>query len=74
MDQPSSKTGYVGIKTDMAKAYDRLEWNFLKATLEAMNFPSNMVNTIMKCVSTVSFSILINGIPTSFFSPQRGLR
>jgi hypothetical protein len=74
MDQPSSKTGYVGIKTDMAKAYDRLEWNFLKATLEAMNFPSNMVNTIMKCVSTVSFSILNNGIPTSFFSPQRGLR
>jgi hypothetical protein len=58
----------------MAKAYDRLEWNFFRATLEAMNFPHTMVNTIMKCVSIVSFSILINANPTKPFYPQRGLR
>jgi endonuclease/exonuclease/phosphatase family metal-dependent hydrolase len=72
--QTNSQTGYVGIKTDMAKAFDRLEWSFLRATLEAMNFPLKMINTILKCVSTVSFSILINGSPTSAFYPQRGLR
>ncbi|GAU51479.1 hypothetical protein TSUD_413680 [Trifolium subterraneum] len=68
------KTGYVGIKTDMAKAYDRLEWEFLQITMEAMNFPTQLVNTIMNCVSTVSFSILVNGKPTKPFLPKRGLR
>jgi hypothetical protein len=74
LTQTTSKTGYVGIKTDMAKAYDRLEWTFLRSTLETMNFPINLVNTIMKCVSTVKFSIIINGKPSTAFSPQRGLR
>jgi hypothetical protein len=65
--QTTSQTGYIGLKTDMAKAYDRLEWKFIRATLEAMNFSHTMVNTIMKCVSTISFSILINGNPTTIF-------
>jgi hypothetical protein len=64
----------VGIKTDMAKAYDRVEWDFLQATMTAMNFPSKLTSTIMKCVNTVSFSILVNGKPSRTFLPQRGLR
>ncbi|KAK2383275.1 hypothetical protein QL285_070742 [Trifolium repens] len=58
----------------MAKAYDRLEWDFLHATLTAMNFPQNLTHTIMKCVTTVTFSILINGQPTKNFSAEGGLR
>ncbi|MCH80865.1 non-LTR retroelement reverse transcriptase, partial [Trifolium medium] len=72
LNQTTRQTGYVGIKTDMAKAYDRLEWGFLQATLEAMNFPPTMVKNVMKCVTTVSFSILINGKPTKAFSPEKG--
>ncbi|KAK2419793.1 hypothetical protein QL285_030613 [Trifolium repens] len=74
LNHTNRKKGFVGIKTDMAKAYDRVEWNFLKATMDAMGFPPQLVNTIFKCVSTVQFSILINGSPSSPFSPQRGLR
>jgi hypothetical protein len=70
----ASKKGYMGVKTDMAKAYDRVEWNFLQSTLEAMGFPHNITDTIMDCVSNVSFSILINGKPSNPFTPQRGLR
>ncbi|XP_045791800.1 uncharacterized protein LOC123886537 [Trifolium pratense] len=68
------KNGHVGIKTDMTKAYDRVEWEFLEATMSIMGFPATMVQTIMKCVSTVKFSILINGYPSQEFYPQRGLR
>jgi hypothetical protein len=65
----AKKHGYVGIKLDMAKAYDRIEWSFLENTLLTMGFPNRLVNTIMACVSTVSFSILINGNPSPSFRP-----
>jgi len=68
------KKGFIGLKLDMAKAYDRLEWNFIEATLIIIGFPTNMVNIIMKCIRSVKFSILINGHATDYFSPQRGIR
>jgi hypothetical protein len=70
----NKKRGYVGIKLDMAKAYDRLEWVFINNTLKTMGFPSNLVQTIMRCVTSVSFSILINGQPFHSFKPNRGIR
>jgi hypothetical protein len=70
----NKKKGFVGIKLDMAKAYDRLEWNFIENTLTTMGFPSRLVQTIMYCVNTVSFSILVNGQPSPSFKPQRGIR
>lgn len=64
----------VGIKLDMEKAYDRVEWNFLEATLLTMGFPKKLVSTIMVCIKSVSFSVLINGYPSSTFKPNRGIR
>jgi hypothetical protein len=58
----------------MAKAYDRIEWSFLEQALLTMGFPTKLVATIMCCVSTVSFSILINGTPSPSFKPHRGIR
>lgn len=39
-----------------------------------MGFSNNMIKTIMKCVSIVSYSILINGSLTNYFIPSRGIR
>lgn len=70
----NKKSGVVGIKLDMEKTYDRVEWDFLKSTLLTMGFPIKIVKTIMLCVRSVSFSILINGSPSTMFKPKRGIR
>jgi hypothetical protein len=70
----NKKKGYVGIKLHMAKAYDRFEWNFIKTTLITMGFHISLVETIMKCISSVSYSILVNGHPSPHFKPHRSIR
>jgi len=64
----------MALKLDMSKAYDRIEWNFVVGVLKAMGFQEAMVQFIFKCMSTVSYQILINGRPSRSFSPERGLR
>ena len=68
------KAGYLGLKLDMSKAYDRVEWVFLEEMMMKVGFPRQFIAVIMKCVSTTSFSILLNGQSTRSFSPTRGLR
>jgi ribonuclease HI len=68
------KKGTMALKLDMSKAYDRIEWPFVRATLTSMGFPGSMVDLILRCISTVSYKILINGQPSKNFTPERGLR
>ncbi|KAH9735375.1 reverse transcriptase domain-containing protein [Citrus sinensis] len=68
------KYGLVALKLDISKAYDRIEWNFLKTTMQQLGFSANWVNLIMNCISTASFSVLINGEAKGLIYPQRGLR
>ena len=65
---------YMAVITDITKAYDRLEWNFLEETMRRMGFHDKWISWIMKCISSVTFSVLINGSPEGFITPQRGIR
>ena len=58
----------------MSKAYDRVNWNFLKAVLFAMNFDSKWIKWIMECVSTIEYTLLLNGSMTRSFKHSQGLR
>lgn len=64
------------IKMDMEKAYDIMDWNFIQQTLIGFCFPNNIINLIMNCITTIKFSILINGTPpsTDNIIPTRGIR
>ncbi len=68
------KWGFAALKLDMNKAYDRINWNFLIVVLERMGFSQTWVNWITQCVTTVSYSVLINSSPSDSFTPARGLR
>ena len=64
----------IAMKLNMAKAYDRVEWNFLRSMLSFMGFPSRFIELIMDCVETVSYSVLLQGSPFGMIRPQCGIR
>ena len=74
MRKKKDKEKWIAIKLDMEKAYDRLEWPFILNVLRKFGFNERWINWISECISTTSFSILINGSPYGFFQSQRGLR
>ena len=61
-------------KLDLEKAYDHINWDFLMSVMQKMGFGEKWAGWIRWCISTASFSVLINGSPAGFFQGTRGLR
>lgn len=70
----ASKRCSMAVKTDMSKAYDRLEWDFIEEVMIHLGFHPIWVEWIMQCVKTVSYSFLINESAQGWVQPQRGIR
>ena len=68
------KLGFMALKLDMSKAYDRVEWVFLEKIMRKLGFTDKLVTLIMSCLTSVSYAVLLNGQPVGNIKPTRGLR
>ena len=68
------RKGYMAIKIYLEKAYDKIEWSFIREMLIKFNFPANLIDLIMSYVFSVSTSLLFNGGCIDSFCPTRGIR
>ncbi|PKI46656.1 hypothetical protein CRG98_032998 [Punica granatum] len=63
MRKTKARRGWIGLKIDFTKAFDKLEWSFIIKIMEKLGFHSTFVSWIYQCISTSTFSILLNGSP-----------
>lgn len=68
------KKGWMALKIDLKKAYDRLEWDFIHERLISHNLDKHTCSLILSCISSVSSSVIVNGQPTEPFHLSRGIR
>ncbi|GAA0155100.1 hypothetical protein LIER_12911 [Lithospermum erythrorhizon] len=68
------KDGWASLKLDMSKAYDRVEWRFIDRVICALGFPDKIVSLVLSCVTTVTYSFILNGKQFGFLMPHRGIR
>ncbi|KAL0373223.1 UNVERIFIED_CONTAM: hypothetical protein Scaly_1003900 [Sesamum calycinum] len=58
----------VIFKLDIAKAYDRVSWDFLYQVLRQKGFPYCWINLVTNIVSNYWFSVLVNGEHARLFA------
>lgn len=70
----NTQSGLYVVKLGMHKAYDRVEWIFLKNMLIKLGFHAQWVRMIMNFVSSVRYAVRYNSQEMEGFSPTRGVR
>ncbi|CAN0839533.1 Transposon TX1 uncharacterized 149 kDa protein [Linum grandiflorum] len=70
----TGKCGEVAVKLDISNAFDRVEWGYLEAVLRKVGFDERLVQWMMLCVTSVRYTVLVNGAGVGPILPSRGLR
>lgn len=68
------KVSFTTLKIDMSKAYDRVEWTYLQQIMLKLGFQDAWIQLIMGCITSPTFSIIMNGEVFGHIQPSRGLR
>jgi len=62
------------LKLDLAKAFDRLEWIFIKQAMYRMGFDRYFIELVSACIEWPTFSVIINCEAFGNFQSSRGIR
>ena len=62
------------LKIDLVKAFDMIEWSFIRRALLRKGLHGHFVNLIYECISFATFLVNINGKPFGRFKGSRGIR
>ncbi|KAJ8767776.1 hypothetical protein K2173_020716 [Erythroxylum novogranatense] len=68
------RLGFLALKTDMSKAYDRIEWPYLRLIMLKLGFNELWVTRIMRIVTSVSYYFIHGSDEHDPLIPGRGLR
>ena len=68
------KRGQMAVKLGISKAYDRVEWLFLRNMMTKLGFDDTWIRLAMEMVCTTSYSILITGEPRGLVKPTCGIK
>lgn len=71
----TSRQYYFGLKLDIEKDYDRLEWTFLRFALTKFNLhPTSLIEWIMTYVTSCTFQVKVNNHLSDTWKPSCGIR
>jgi len=62
------------LKVYLSKAFDIVNWLYIRMLLTHLGFPYEFIRWIMCCITNVSFSVLVNGATSPIFHSERRLR
>jgi len=74
MVRKRGQNGYVMLKLDLAKAYDRLEWSFIQESLKFFQVPPVLIKLIMNMIISTQYHIQWNEALLPEVIPSRGVR
>ena len=59
----------MAIKVDLEKAYDGIEWNFIREMLIKFNVPQKLIELIISCVTSFRQLSFLMGATLNLFPP-----
>ena len=74
LERKKGNTSYMIIKIDLEKAYNCMEWSFVRNMLYSLRFHEDIVDLVMSCISSTSVSLIFDGSQLEEFQSSRGLR
>ena len=69
LKRKKGKTGACAVELDTAKAYDQVEWCYLRCIMLKLSFSVSLVRLIMKCVETMRLLTRVSGRLSPVFTP-----
>ncbi|XP_058775034.1 uncharacterized protein LOC131649281 [Vicia villosa] len=71
---PKEEKSCILFKVDFEKAYDKVNWDFLRFLLKEMGFGTIWMRWMELLIFQSKMSVLVNGSPTKEFVVEKGLR